>query len=113
MYLLKSIQNVNKTAARFFNYRVVIRWKSAASRRISSQASAITAPLAPTQGNGRHVSLQPAAGTPGRTAQRAKRPASRKFANRNATAELSALSWAWPAGSGFLNSYKAKLMLTQ
>ena len=24
MYLLKSIQNVNKTAARFFNYRVVI-----------------------------------------------------------------------------------------
>lgn len=24
MYLLKSIQNVNKTAASFFNYRVVI-----------------------------------------------------------------------------------------
>lgn len=51
------------------------RWKSAASRRISSQASAIAVPLAPTQGNGRHVSPQSAAGAQGRAAPRAKTPA--------------------------------------
>lgn len=58
------------------------RWKSAASRRISSQASAITASLTATPGSRRHDSPQPVAGAGGRAAPRAKRPAPTQIANR-------------------------------
>lgn len=58
---------------------------------------------------GKRQTRQPSAGRrhPERAAPRAKRPASGKIANRNATAEVSALSWAWPAGSGIINAYEA------
>lgn len=50
------------------------RWKSAASRLISSQASAMAALLAETPGNRRHVSPQAAGAEEGRAARRDKTP---------------------------------------